>query len=190
LLHPFDINAYFADDGEHILVRIPGSTLVYDNDGAFVRTIDQDGVARLDPTGRLLAVGSGSGNVDIFEFETLEPLGTLVGHRSNGAPIVFSDDGRRLLTGGYDHTVRVWDLDTMTQIGRVLPATNNFNAMTPDGERVVVATDDGLQLWDFDIDHWFEHACELAGRNLTDAEWEAFGPQSVERRATCPQYPI
>lgn len=44
--------------------------------------------------------------------------------------------------------------------------------------------------WNLDDDSWYDVACQAAGRNMTRAEWEQFGPRDAEYRATCPQYPI
>ena len=33
-------------------------------------------------------------------------------------------------------------------------------------------------------------ACEVAGRNMTRAEWEEFGPRTIEYRPTCDQYSV
>ena len=47
-----------------------------------------------------------------------------------------------------------------------------------------------IEVWNFDTDRWPEFACQLAGRNLTQDEWEQVGPRTIDRRATCEQYPL
>ncbi len=32
---------------------------------------------------------------------------------------------------------------------------------------------DGFTLWDLDPQHWITAACRLAGRNMTQAEWNS-----------------
>ena len=36
---------------------------------------------------------------------------------------------------------------------------------------------------------WIEHACALAGRNLSQAEWEQYAPPGGRYVRLCPQYP-
>ena len=54
--------------------------------------------------------------------------------------MAFRPDGHRLVTGGSDHTVRLWDVDTGQQIGAPLTghAGTVFSvAFSADGHRVV-----------------------------------------------------
>ena len=37
---------------------------------------------------------------------------------------------------------------------------------------------------------WRDEACTLAGRNLTEEEWERYLPNEGPRQATCPQFPL
>ena len=95
------------------------------------------------------------------------------------------------MTDGRDGTTRVWDLETRTQIGRALPNTQgSAGEWSPDGRLLAVPNTDGYVVWNFDTDTWPGIACEVAGRNLTRAEWEQVGPRDVDYRATCEQYPI
>ena len=44
-------------------------------------------------------------------------------------------------------------------------------------------------MWNLDTDSWFGIACQAAGRNLTEREWERVGPRDSDYVATCPQWP-
>lgn len=54
-------------------------------------------------------------------------------------------------------------------------------AATPDGRATV---------WDLDPDHVRDAACAMAGRNLTDAEWQRYLAWAGPRRPTCGQFPL
>jgi len=55
--------------------------------------------------------------------------------------------------------------------------------------RYVAMTGGLLQIWRFDVDHYHEIACQAAGRNMTQQEWERYGPPDEPYHATCPQWP-
>jgi hypothetical protein len=48
----------------------------------------------------------------------------------------------------------------------------------------------GYNIWNYDTETWADIACEVAGRNLTRAEWDEFGPRTIDHRKTCPQFDI
>jgi WD40 repeat protein len=58
------------------------------------------------------------------------PLGQpLTGHTDAVSSVVFSPDGRTLVTGSADHTVRLWELNVDQAIHRICATTTN--TLTP-----------------------------------------------------------
>ncbi|HEY2292573.1 MAG TPA: WD40 repeat domain-containing protein [Thermoanaerobaculia bacterium] len=45
-----------------------------------------------------------------------QPFRTLIGHESDVLSVAVMPDGRRVLSGSFDHTVKIWDLHTARQI--------------------------------------------------------------------------
>jgi hypothetical protein len=41
-------------------------------------------------------------------------------------------------------------------------------------------------IWNLDPSHWAEAACDLAGRNLTEDEWQTYIGDLAEYNNTCP----
>lgn len=80
-----------------------------------------------------------------------EVRATLYGHEDDVTAVAFSPDGRTLVSGGKDHTLRVWDVEaallatpTPRHIGWVGHAL-----LSPDGRQCVTHASDGTaRLWD------------------------------------------
>ncbi len=47
----------------------------------------------------------------------------------------------------------------------------------------------GVTIWRYEVDTWADLACDAAGRNMTDEEWDLYGPADEEYHVTCPQWP-
>ena len=64
---------------------------------------------------------------------------TLEGHRGNVNSVVFSRDGKRIVSGSDDMTLKVWDATTGQEILTVEGHTNGFGSvvLSPDGKRIV-----------------------------------------------------
>ena len=41
---------------------------------------------------------------------------TLAGHSKNVRSVAISADGKRVVSGSYDNTVKIWDVDTGTEV--------------------------------------------------------------------------
>ncbi len=116
-----------------------------------------------------------------------------------GEPLLMSglgysklDETNLRVTSSSGLAIKVWDLETGHQLGGDLPYAGGSARVefTADGRVLSVPASGAVHLWNFDTDTWADIACELAGRNLTVDEWEQLGPRTIERRATCPQYPL
>ncbi len=109
----------------------------------------------------------------------------------------FTPDGKTLVTSGADGRVVLWDVERQAQIGAPLEfAPNTFAsvALSPDGSRLFAVSSRGEGI-SFDMSHeaWKRHACLVAGRELTQAEWSEVLPErpyqavcSAELRAELP----
>lgn len=62
------------------------------------------------PTGRKLALGRFDGIVDIYSYPECRLITSFKAHDSYIATAGFSPDGSKLLTAGYDRTVKMWDI--------------------------------------------------------------------------------
>jgi WD40 repeat protein len=67
------------------------------------------GVA-FSPDGRTLAVGDEAGHIALWDVSAGKAVRTLEGHTQGVNVLRFTVDGRRLISGGKDHIIRVWTL--------------------------------------------------------------------------------
>ena len=92
----------------------------------------------------------------IVRRSTLGPIGQelfrLVGHGHWVTSVAFSPDGRRIVSGSHDNTLRLWDAETGAAIGAPLEGHEGAVmsvAFSPDGRRIVSGSwDRTLRLWD------------------------------------------
>jgi WD40 repeat protein len=94
--------------------------------------------------------------------------------------VTFSRDSRTLATGNTDGTVRLWDLASGQALGAPLPGIAQSTAVpifTPGDTHVIAADDNGrAYLWDIRPASLVRQACKIAGRRLTQEEWDEFLP--------------
>ena len=76
----------------------------------------------------------------------------LKGHTKSVSSVAFSPDGRHIVSGSEDHTIRLWDAQTGTQVGNCLQGHTdivNSVAFSPDGRHIVSGSSDcTIQCWD------------------------------------------
>jgi WD40 repeat protein len=75
---------------------------------------------------------------------------TRLRHDSAVGCVDFSPDGKRLATGSYDHTVRLWDAETGAPLLRLEGHPNVVNCVrfSPDGKQLASGSMDRVILWD------------------------------------------
>lgn len=104
------------------------------------------------PDGRCVVAGGGSnGIVSIAEFATGRRLLELEGHRSDVRSVSTSADGRRLLSGSWDHTLKLWEISTGRCIKTFEGHTDSVLSawLSPNGRWALSGSSDKTaRLWD------------------------------------------
>jgi WD40 repeat protein len=97
------------------------------------------------PDGQRIATGSHDRTVKIWDTANGSLITTLNRQNAYVSAVIFSPDGRLLATGAADASIRIWHPDSGEEL-RTLPTagTPSRIAFTPDGHRLLVATEDGI----------------------------------------------
>ena len=123
------------------------------------------------PGSKTLVSGSHDGTVRLWDVETQTEIGLFEGHIWPVSSVSFSPDGKTIASGinnninnnvrtiynnwGYDSPVRIWDVDTQTEIGRLAGSSNSYSriSFSPDGQtiaRMYTWVGYTVDLWDVD----------------------------------------
>ena len=137
---------------------------------------------RFSPDGSRFAIGNRYGEARVYNTATFKPATrVLAGEAGAIVGASFTSDNRTLATGSKTGAVQLWDIRSGQALGAPLPGVPSSGAIpafTPDGGHLVAAYDSGrAYLWDIRPASLAKQACDVAGRRLTRAEWEAFLPR-------------
>lgn len=143
-----------GDDGTTRLWNLSGKLLVeFERHPALVKSVS------FSPDGQHIATAGDKGTVRLWNLKG-QLLQEFIGHQHQCRvmdlsdcrimSVRFSPDGQRLVTGGYDKTIRLWDLK-----GKQLKQWNSDQgavlsiSFSPDGQRLASTGDNGItHLWD------------------------------------------
>ena len=144
------------------------------------------------PTAACSQVASSDGDVLLWATDGWRQVGQpLAPARGRALGLAFSPDGRTLATSHDDGTVVLWDVGSQQPIGSPLPLrppeTPDVTArFTPDGDRLFAVSDAGTAIrWEVDPEAWVQHACAVAGGDLTPEQWEEVVPEQ-DYVSVCP----
>ena len=138
--------------------------------------------AAYSPDGMRLALLDARGTTRILDASTRKTLVTLSGATDAPGMVTFSPDGTFIATSGFDSTTRVWDSTTGLNL-LTLPFGGGV-AFSPDGKRLAVGEESGVQVFVLPIDELVALAKSRVTRSLTAEEC-----QQYLHVATCPAEP-
>jgi WD40 repeat protein/DNA-binding SARP family transcriptional activator len=167
-----------VDDGTVILTRVPDGKELYK-----LTPMGMSGPISLafSPDGKTLAIASTDGKMRLWDPRTGMPHGppwAAIDGSAMGTS--FGPDSSVLAISGSEGTTALWDVRSGKRIGALLtgPPSSGVVAFDPTGHTLATAFQDGtVLLWDVDPASWLKRACAVAGRRLTQQEWQEFLPR-------------
>jgi periodic tryptophan protein 2 len=105
----------------------------------------------IDPSGDVVCAGSlDSFDIHTWSVQTGQLLDRLAGHEGPVSSLTFAPDGSAVVSGSWDHTVRIWNIFDRTQTSEPLQLQADVLdvAFRPDSKQLAVSTLDGqLTFW-------------------------------------------
>ncbi|KAF3935317.1 hypothetical protein ABW19_dt0207044 [Dactylella cylindrospora] len=130
----------------------------------------------IDPSGEVVCAGSlDSFDVHLWSVQTGQLLDSLSGHEGPVSSLSFAADGSSLVSGSWDHTVRIWSIFGRTQLSEPLQLQSDVLSVSfrPDGKQVAACTLDGeVSFWSVEdavqISHVDGRRDVSGGRKVSD----------------------
>jgi DNA-binding SARP family transcriptional activator/WD40 repeat protein/energy-coupling factor transporter ATP-binding protein EcfA2 len=144
------------------------------------------------PDGTTVAVAGQSTDIVTIDLATGAQQRATTANEAGVAWLDYSEDGELLVAGSFDGSATLWDARTLEHLGTVRPPHQDdpvpVGVGFVDGTHdVAVASYDGsVHLWYTDLERAIDFACQMAGRDLTEEEWEQVLP-AQPYRSVCPQ---
>ena len=103
---------------------------------------------------------------------------TLTVHSAGISSVAFSPDGRRMVTGSWDHTAKIWDAATSKELLTIEGHLDGVNcvAFSPDGQRIVTGSGDVFMTT---ADHTAKVWDATSGKQLLTLKGHSGGIRSV-----------
>jgi WD40 repeat protein len=170
-----------------------GSVLLFDDQLDELRTIElgQGGAVydlSFSPDGRYLAAGRTGGLLSVLDTTTWEPVNEPAPvHGGRVLDVEWLPDSNTVVTSGEDELVSLYDVDRDLVRGRPFPASerpgDGYTFLLPFPTDEVVMVNEGGPGHGFPLDpaRWLARACMIAGRDLTQAEWDRYLPGTPYR---------
>jgi WD40 repeat protein len=134
--------------------------------------------AQFSPDGaKVVSWGTGNTKAYVWETATGRQLFTLEGHQKAVGVAAFSPDGKRIVTGSADHTLRLWDASTGKEQLVLTGHTADCGAcFAPDGKRIVsYSSDRTIRCWDAMTGQAIWKQTEHAGHAVTGRSFSPDG---------------
>jgi WD40 repeat protein len=152
------IAAAFSTDGRLLAARYGDEVKLWDvwsgnacHSSLHIRVDAVISAMAVSPNNELLAVGTGSARVDLFDIRSGGKCATFSGHSSVIRGLAFSPNGQHLASASDDQTIMLWDAKASATHGSVEVRRQKVRriALAPDQRTLAIILKNGsVELWD------------------------------------------
>jgi WD40 repeat protein len=134
------VNIYDVDSGEIISELLPSR----DN---FLSCVTWS------PDGSMIAAAVGQ-NIEVWNVTSKEKIWTLTGHTGEIRGVAFSPDGKSIVSGSRDNTIKIWDIESGWEIKTFQNVHDSYFeslSYSPDGRHFLTTSQDKtIKIWGVD----------------------------------------
>ena len=166
-------------------------TVIYSGSGNTILSVD------VNSTGSRIAFGDKNGSLRIVDARTNSIIRVVAAHSLRIMDVKFSPDDRQLATSSMDKTLKLWDVNNLTNRPITISSHQAFVysvAFSPDGKYLVSSSDVNpdnratpmLFYWTTHASLMADQMCGKLSRNLSQREWETYVSYDLPYQKTCP----
>jgi hypothetical protein len=184
---PMADSVALSADGSTVYVAARGAWAFDRSSGRQVASNDDTQIGHVHTGGNGVVVAAlFDGTIQLLDRD-LHVVASVPGARGYVSDVRFTSDGALLAARGNDETVSLYDLAAHQRVGDPITVpTDGVIDVDPAGTELAIAGPDGIVIWSLDRATWIDAACQIADRDLTQAERDSYLAGLDQDVETCP----
>jgi WD40 repeat protein len=148
-------------------------------------------VIKFNPDKNILAIGDGSGNVELWDVNSGMRIDKVKAHNEQVNDIQFNTPLSQMATAGNDKTLKIFNTKDLTEPPITFTDNEDFVLVmqfSPDGQLIVSGTYNDTQNLvgrPTHVDYLVKDICNIVTRNMTQEEWNIYVAKDLPLEKTC-----